>query len=154
MTLHFSRPFNDLVEGPRNFYRQFWSVDRLDFEIGLKPKSLLAQSSYTCSNMGNNDAFVAEVLELMGGNVIRLRDVFETKLSHREELMLSRMDVEIGNCIEGILDLVLSSSAINEEMTMDVGQRKRVMELTSIRREIHAMIDERGSLQDWKEGLN
>jgi hypothetical protein len=98
--------------------------------------------------------FVAQVLEKMNGDLTHLGDAFDATLSHRDELMLTKIEQEMGICVEGILDLALAGADFNGEVSMAPWQRDRVMELSAIRQMIHALIRERGSFAQWREGLN
>ena len=91
---------------------------------------------------------------MMDGDPTRIGEVFGSKLSRKDELMLAKIDQEMAACIEGILDRVLTGANHLGEMSMVPQQRNRVMELTAIRRAIHKLIQERGQLQPWSEGLN
>ncbi len=100
------------------------------------------------------EAFVAKVLKMMDGDLSRLGEAFAPRLSRKDELMLTKMDQEIGARVEGILDLVLAGANHAGEMSMGQQQRDHVMQLTAIRRAIHQLIQERGSLKPFREGLN
>jgi hypothetical protein len=98
--------------------------------------------------------FVAQVLEKMKGDMTHLGDAFDAKLSLRDELMLTKIEQEMGLCVEGIMDLALAGADCGGEVSMSQWQRDRVMELTAIQKMIHALIRERGSFAQWREGLN
>ncbi len=104
--------------------------------------------------MAQMEDFVAMVLRRMDGDPDRIGEVFGARLSHKDELMLTKIDEDMGACVEGILDLVLAGANFAGEITMVQQQRDRVMELTAIRRAIHSLVQERGSLQQWRDGLN
>lgn len=98
--------------------------------------------------------FVAQALKMLNGDLSQLGDVFASRLSLKEELMLTKIDQEIAICVEGILDRVMAGSNVQGEMTMAQQQRDHIMELTAIRRTIHKLIKERGNLGHYSEGLN
>jgi hypothetical protein len=104
--------------------------------------------------MTQMEDFVAMVLRMMDGDPARIGEVFGARLSHKDELMLTKIDEEMGACVEGILDLVLAGANYAGEITMVQRQRERVMELTAIRCAIHDLVRVRGSLQQWRDGLN
>jgi hypothetical protein len=98
--------------------------------------------------------FIGKTMEFMNGDIRHLGDVFGATLSTRDELMLTKIDEELGRCVEGILDMVLAGASVQGEMNLSQGQRDRVMELTAIRRAIFALIKERGTLTKFRDGLN
>lgn len=100
------------------------------------------------------EEFVAKALKMMGNDPARIGDAFGARLTHKDELLLSKIDAELGIVVEGILDLVLAGSNYNGEMSMGSEQRERVLELTAIRRAIHVLLHERGTLREFREGLN
>jgi hypothetical protein len=102
------------------------------------------------------DDFLALVLKKIDGDASRLGEFFPEKLSHQEELMLSKLEEEMGICVERVLDLALTNAnaASNGEISMDQHQRDRVMLLTAVRREIHSLLANRGSLNQFRDQLN
>ena len=113
-----------------------------------RPRRIIALES---SDM---EEFVAKALKMMGGNPSQIGDAFGAKLTSKDELLLSKIDVELGIVVESILDHVLAGANYNGEMSMGAEQRERVLELTAIRRAIHVLLHERGSLRAFREGLN
>ncbi len=79
-------------------------------------------------------------------------NAFGLKLTRQEELMLSQLNEEIGMRVEAMLEKALASA--QPEIVLNQAERGFVMELTSIRKAIHNLIAERGSLRQWQEGLN
>ncbi|MBK9448024.1 MAG: hypothetical protein IPN95_01130 [Bacteroidetes bacterium] len=102
------------------------------------------------------DEFLALVLKKIDGDPSRLGEVFSDNLSHQEELMLSKLDEEIGICVERVLDFALTNAnaANNGEISIDQNQRDRVMLLTAVRKEIHNLLAQRGTLNQFRDRLN
>jgi hypothetical protein len=100
--------------------------------------------------------FLVVVLGKIDGDPSRLGEAFPETLNHQEELMLSKLEEEIGMRVERVLDLALAgaNAASNGEINMDQAQRDRVMFLTAVRREIRNLLATRGSLTTWRDGLN
>lgn len=96
--------------------------------------------------------FLQYVLQKIDFDPKSFGNAYGTKLTHQEELMLSRLNEEIGMRVEAMLEKALVSA--QPEIIMNEAERGFVMELTSIRKAIHNLILERGSLGQWKEGLN
>jgi hypothetical protein len=100
------------------------------------------------------EQFIGQALKWMDANAGQLGDAFGKTLSHHDELMLTKIDQEMAICVERILDLALEGANAQGEIGMSKQQRDRVMELTAIRRAIHTLIEERGTLQKFREALN
>jgi hypothetical protein len=98
--------------------------------------------------------FIALALTWMDGSAGQLGDAFEGTLSHRDELMLTKLDQEMAICVDRILSQVLEGANAHGELDMRQQQRDHVMELTAIRRAIHDLIAERGTLRPFREALN
>lgn len=100
--------------------------------------------------------FLEFVLEKIGGEPAQLGAVFGERLTYQEELMLGKLDHEIGIRVERVLDAALAGANAenNGQILLDLSQRERVMFLTAVRKEIHILIEKRGSLKPWREGLN
>ena len=123
----------------------------MEWGIGLILTTQFSLLPYTRSRM---DEFLATMLKWMNGDPRHLGDVFDNTLTHRDELMLTNIDRELGQIVEGILDRVLAGANIHGEMQLGQTQRDRVFELTAIRKEIHILIRERGTLLPFQDGMN
>jgi hypothetical protein len=100
--------------------------------------------------------FLSYILQKIDGDPTRIGEAFEARLTYQEELMLGKLDEELGMCVEKILDAALASAtaANNGEISMDFHTRTRVMELTAARKAIHALLTERGTMRHCRNGVN
>ena len=102
------------------------------------------------------NSFLSKVLSKIDGDPERLGEVFAAKLSLQEELMLGKLDEEIGIRVDRLLDAALSDATTinNGEIIVETNVRTNVHFLTAVRRAIHKILSERGSLQMWRAGLS
>jgi hypothetical protein len=100
------------------------------------------------------EEFIAQALKLLNGDPRHLGDVFGQQLTQRDELLLTKIDQELGCCVEGILDKVLAGANVQGEMKLSQSHRDSVMEITAIRRAIYDLILNRGTLRHCRQGLN
>lgn len=98
--------------------------------------------------------FVAQVLQRMDGDPSQLGQAFETPLSLHEELLLCKLDEEMGMRVERILDHALASTSRNGEIMMSQHSKNQVMFFSETRKAIRQLIAERGHLGHWWGGLN
>jgi hypothetical protein len=100
--------------------------------------------------------FLSKVLQKIDGDPSHIGDVFGAKLTYQEELMLSRLDDEMGMCVERIIEVAMANAnaANGGEIAIDFNNRERVMTLTCARKAIHDLLAERGTFHASRHGMN
>ena len=91
------------------------------------------------------------LLEALRRNPETLGTSFQNPLSFQEEMMLVKLEKELGHKVHEILDLVL---AANAEIILSDEKRAQVIELSYFQKAISHLLTTRGSLRSGNTSLN
>lgn len=96
--------------------------------------------------------FLQHILQKVNCDSQALQATFGPRLSQKDELMLSQLSEEIKQKVDAMLETALAG--IEPEIMLSQSDKSQIMELNAIRKSIHQLIQEYGSMGEWQSLSN